>query len=68
MTKRYADLEHFLAQHRDSREYKRGPAVHLALSGYLYEVICDMLTLSPEYISQWKKSYEEQGVEGLVLK
>ena len=54
MTKRYPDLEHFLAQHRDSREYKRGLAVHLALSGYLYEVICDMLALSPEYISQWK--------------
>ncbi len=68
MTLPFDDLEAFLAEKRDSREYCRGIAVRMALKGYLYEVICDILDVSPGYISQWKKAYEEHGVAGLVLK
>lgn len=63
-----ADLTAFLAEKRDSREYRRGLAVKLALQGYLYEVIGDMLDVTPGFISQSKTAYETQGTEGLLLK
>jgi putative transposase len=62
-----ADLTAFLAEKRDSREYRRGLAVKLALQGYLYEVISDMLDVTPGFISQSKKAYETQGTQGLLL-
>ena len=61
------ELDAFLAGKRDSREYRRGVAVKMALKGYLYEVICDVLNVSPGYISQWKSAYEVHGVDGLTL-
>src|SRR5258705_11196243 len=63
-----ADLTAFLAEKRDSREYRRGLAVKLALQGYLYEVISDMLDVTPGFVSQAKKAYETAGTDGLTLK
>ncbi len=63
-----ADLQAFLDEHRDSREYRRGVAVKLALQGYLYATICAMLDVSPGFISQAKIAYETAGVDGLQLK
>jgi len=62
------DLMKFLAEHRDSREYRRALAVKLALQGYLYNVISDMLDITPGFISQAKNAYEAHGVDGLCLK
>ena len=62
------DLIAFLAEKRDSREYRRALAVKLALQGYLYETICDMLDTSPGFVSQSKKAYETHGTAGLALK
>src|SRR5215510_10433149 len=62
-----ADLTAFLAEKRDSREYRRGLAVKLALQGYLYEAISDMLDVTPGFVSQAKKAYETQGTDGLTL-
>ena len=36
-----ADLPDFLAEKRDSREYRRALAVKLAFLGYRYEAICE---------------------------
>src|SRR6266567_4421601 len=63
-----ADLTAFLAEKRDSREYRRALAVKLALQGYLYEAISDMLDVTPGFISQAKKAYETTGTAGLTLK
>ena len=63
-----ADLTAFLAEKRDSREYRRALAVKLALQGYLYEVISDMLDVTPGFVSQAKQAYEAQGAAGLTLK
>jgi transposase len=63
-----ADLTAFLAEKRDSREYRRALAVKLALQGYLYETISDMLAVTPGFVSQSKKAYETQGTQGLTLK
>src|SRR5215470_3270893 len=61
-------LTAFLAEKRDSREYRRALAVKLALQGYLYEVISDMLDVTPGFVSQVKHAYETQGTAGLTLK
>ena len=63
-----ADLTAFLADKRDSREYRRALAVKLALQGYLYEVISDMLDVTAGFVSQAKHAYETQGTAGLTLK
>ena len=63
-----ANLTAFLAEQRDSREYRRALAVKLALQGYLYEAISDMLDVTPGFISQVKKAYETAGTAGLTLK
>jgi putative transposase len=63
-----ADLTAFLAEKRDSREYRRALAVKLAFQGYLYEAISDMLDVTPGFVSQVKKAYETAGTAGLTLK
>ncbi len=63
-----ADLTAFLAEKRDSREYRRALAVKLVLQGYRYEAISDMLDVTPGFISQVKKAYETTGTAGLTLK
>ena len=63
-----ADLTAFLAEKRDSREYRRALAVKLVLQGYLYEAISGMLDVTPGFISQMKKAYEAAGTAGLTLK
>ena len=62
------DLDAFLAEKRDSREYRRAIAVKMAFRGYLYEAICDILNVQPSFVSEWKKMYLEHGIDGLVLK
>ena len=62
------DLTAFLAEKRDSREYRRALAVKLAFQGYLYTAISDMLDVTPGFVSQWKKAYETLGTAGLMLK
>jgi putative transposase len=62
------DLTTFLAENRDSREYRRALAVKFAFQGYLYETISDMLDVTPGFVSQAKKAYETQGTAGLTLK
>jgi putative transposase len=63
-----ADLTEFLTEKRDSREYRRALAVKLALQGYRYQTICDMLDVTPGFVSQAKQAYETQGTAGLILK
>jgi putative transposase len=63
-----ADLTAFLAEKRDSREYRRALAVKLALQGYLYQAISDMLDVTPGFVSQAKNADESYGTAGLTLK
>lgn len=62
------DLLAFLAEHRDSREYRRGLAVKLALQGHPYTTISELLDVTPGFVSQAKSAYETAGVDGLRLK
>src|SRR4028118_1443328 len=51
----------------DSREMKRALAVKLALQGYVYRAIENILNVSQGYISKWKKRFITQGIPGLKL-
>jgi putative transposase len=68
MTRSLEELETFLTEKRDAREYRRVLAVKMALKGYAYDVLCDILSVTPGFISQSKKAYEEHGIPGLLLK
>lgn len=68
MTPPIDELEAFLAEQRDAREYRRALAVKMVLKGYAYDVICDILSVSPGFVSQAKQAYEAHGAAGLVLK
>ncbi len=67
MTAIPADLLAFLAEHRDSREYRRGLAVKMALEGYSYETISSILSCTPGCVSQNKKAYLAGGRQALLL-
>lgn len=68
MTPVPVDLLEFLAQQRDSREYRRGLAVKLSFEGWTYQTISSMLNCTPGFITQSKQAYEADGVKGLLLK
>lgn len=68
MTSVPADLQTFLAHHRDSRAYRRALAVKLSLQGYTYEMISSLLDVTVGFVSQAKTAYLSDGVTGLTLK
>ncbi len=46
---------------------KRALAVKLALQGYAYKAIENILNVSQGYVSKWKKRFIKQGIQGLRL-
>ena len=60
-------LINFINSNGDSREMKRALAVKLALQGYVYTAIENILNVSQGYVSKWKKRFMEQGIQGLRL-
>ncbi len=61
------ELDEFITTNPDSRELKRALAVKLALQGWKYEAIADLLVISKSFISKWKNLFDLQGIEGLKL-
>jgi putative transposase len=60
-------LINFINSNGDSREMKRALAVKLALQGYVYRAIENILNVSQGYVSKWKKRFITQGIPGLRL-
>lgn len=60
-------LNEFLKEPHDSREFKRAFAVKLALLGYDYTFIAGMLCVDRSFISKWKRIFQEQGIDALLL-
>jgi transposase len=46
---------------------KRALAVKLALQGYVYRAIENILNVSQGYVSKWKKRFIAQGIPGIKL-
>lgn len=63
-----SDLVAFLEAPRDSREYRRGMAVKLALQGIPYPQVAALLDVTPSFVCQVKQAYLRDGVAGLTLK
>jgi transposase len=60
-------LINFINSNGDSREIKRALAVKLALQGYVYTAIGNILNVSQGYVSKWKERFINQGIQGLRL-
>ena len=65
--KQLQELDEWIKTNLDSRELKRALGVKLALQGWAYRAIAEVLNVSKSFISKWKKCYEESGIEGLKL-
>ncbi len=61
-------LEEFIKGSPDSRELKRALSVKLALSGYTYRAVQEMLGVTPGFVSKWKKEFSRRGLEGILLR
>lgn len=60
-------LNEFLKEPHDSREFRRALAVKMALLGYDYAFIAEMLCVDVSFISKWKRIFEERGIDALLL-
>ena len=62
-----ATLESFIKSNPDVRELKRGLAVKMAIEEYPYQRITQLLGVSSFCISDWKKKFKANGIEGIRL-
>jgi transposase len=61
-------LEDFIRDNPDPRELKRALAVKLALSGYAYRAIQEIVGITAGFITKWKQQFLSQGLRGIFLK
>ena len=62
-----AALESLIESNPDVRELKRGLAVKMAIEEYPYQRITQLLGVSSFCISDWKKKFKVNGIEGIRL-
>lgn len=60
-------LDDWIKTNPDSRELKRAIAVKLALQGWTYKAIAQILNVSKSFIGKWKSQFGQRGIEGLKL-
>ena len=60
--------EEFIKTNPDYRELKRYLAVKLALSGYGYRAIQEIIGVTPGLIAKRKKEFISTGIERIILK
>ncbi|MCW6035910.1 IS630 family transposase [Spirulina subsalsa FACHB-351] len=63
--KQLSSLQEFLKSYPGGKECLRALAVKLALEGYTYRSIAQIIGCSPAFISKWKNAFEFGGIEGL---
>lgn len=61
------ELQEFVSNSRDVREWKRGEAVRLRVLGVSYQEIQKRLGVSISFIAKSQKRYTERGIAGLKL-
>lgn len=67
LKEKLAELQEFVSNKRDVREWKRGEAVRLRLLGVNYQAIKQRLGVSTSFIAQSQRKYKERGLAGLKL-
>jgi len=60
-------LDEIINESRDAREVKRAVCVKMALNEMPTSQVCEMLNVSPQYVSKWRGTYQAGGAEGLLL-
>ena len=60
------DLDEIINEARDAREVKRAVSVKMGEQGFSPTQICQVLNVSLQYVSKWKRLYETGG--GAVLR
>lgn len=58
-------LEDFIKNSQDKLEITRATAVKMVVCGYKHQEIMPILGVSSGFISKWKKSFFQEGVDGL---
>jgi putative transposase len=61
------NIEEYLEQVSDIREYKRGQAVKLSEAGLSRREIAQALSVSEAFVSKWRGRYQQDGTAGLGL-
>ena len=61
------DLDEIINGATDVREVKRAMSVKMERSGITPAQICQLLNVSPQYVSKWKGQYETEGAAALRL-
>ncbi len=61
------NIEEFLRQVTDVREYKRGQAVKLSQAGLSRGEIAKALSVSESFVSKWRGRYQNDGTASLGL-
>ena len=60
-------LEDIINTSTDPREIKRALAVKMVTLRCVTDDICLLLEVSDAFVSKWKRRYEEEGVNGLLM-
>jgi transposase len=64
---KFNDLNKFIANTKDVREWKRAEAVRLKSLGVNYKEITNRLGVSTSFIAKFQRRYAERGIEGIKL-
>ena len=60
-------LDEIISESRDAREVKRAVCVKMALNEMPTSQVCEMLNVSPQYVSKWRSTYHAGGAAALLL-
>jgi len=60
-------LDEIINESRDAREVKRAVCVKMTMSAMPTSQVCEMLNVSPQYVSKWRGTFEVKGAEALLL-
>ncbi|SRR5713101_8259140 len=61
------ELDEIMDEATDAREVKRALSVKMGKQGFSAAQICQVLNVSPQYVSKWQGQYETGGGAGLRL-
>ncbi|MDQ3684074.1 MAG: helix-turn-helix domain-containing protein [Acidobacteriota bacterium] len=60
-------LDEIINESSDAREVKRAVCVKMALNEMPTSQICELLNVSPQYVSKWRGIYHAEGADALTL-
>lgn len=60
-------LDEIINESRDAREVKRAGCVKMALTEMPTAQVCELLNVSPQYVSKWRGTYHAEGADALLL-